>query len=106
MKSQENNWDPYRNEGEKDQCDHIPGEHVGVETHCQREHASQMANDLDRDHDDRQPPHRAHKMIQVSYPVMSEAMSLIINKGEKGPSDRKTRHMMRRRKTLHQTTRI
>ena len=41
--------DPQRYQRKKHQRDHFAGEHVGKETNGQRQHASQVAEDFDRE---------------------------------------------------------
>ncbi len=52
------------------------------------------------------PPHRAHEMLQVCNPVLSESLSLVVNKRTNGASQRHYRHRGRRFETRNQPDQI
>ena len=95
-----------RHKRKENQGHHVAGKHIGVQTDGQRQHPSQMADDLDRNHDDRQPPHRPNKLLQVGKSVTSEPLDLVIDEGADGTSEWNHGHGGRRLKSWNQANQV
>src|SRR5579872_3102895 len=90
MQSAEDNRNADRNHRKENQGDQIPGENIGPQTHCERKQAREVADQFDRQHqnrhqdarDQRHPFHRrSKKMQQIFRPGVLESQRVVVQEG-------------------------
>ena len=107
MEPKKNDWHRDRNQREEHQCNQIAGKYVGGETNGQREDARQVADDLDRDHQRRQPRHRAGKVRGiVNRALRLYAVKVVIQKRHNGATQRHRWHTGGRFQARHQSNQV
>src|SRR5258708_13309917 len=84
-----------RKERQKNKNDHVPGEHVAIETNGERNNAGEVTDRLDSQHQDRK--RNAHedrhagvlmpqKLLEVFASMLSEPVPVVIEKRTKIPT--------------------
>src|SRR5450759_3091192 len=56
-----------RNQRKEHQRDAVPGQHIGVQAYGERQRASHMADQLNNQHQGRQPPHGAQEGLSIAH---------------------------------------
>ena len=83
---------PIGQHGKEDQGQHIAGEHVGVKTDGERHDAREVRDDLNREHQRRDPPDRPHEVLDVSDEALGRGpIVVVVEKCEQRDAERHDR---------------
>src|ERR1700693_4086425 len=99
MKPFKNNRDADGHQGKENQGDHLAGKHVCEETNCERQQSRSVAENFDGQHQRRKPPYRPHEMLEVSKPVCSQSLEVVVEPGQQRATKRDKRDRSRRFET-------
>jgi hypothetical protein len=91
MKPFKDNRDTDGHQGEKNECYHLPGKHVREETNGERQQSRGVAENFDGQHQRRQPPYRSQEMLEVSKPVCSQSLEMVVEPGQQRATKRDNR---------------
>jgi len=91
MKPFKNNRDADGHQGKENECDHLAGKHVREETNGERQQSRGVAENFDGQHQRRQPPYRSQEMLEVSKPVCSQSLEMVVEPGQQRATKRDNR---------------
>src|SRR5579862_520524 len=115
MQSAEDDWNANRDHGKENQGDQIAGENIGPQTHGERKQARKMADQFDRQHqnrhqdarDQRHPFHwRSKKMQQIFRPGVLESLRVVVQEGTDRAAQRHHRNASRGLESGDQTDQV
>src|SRR5215475_4589273 len=107
MQAEKNYWNTDRDQREEDQSHEIAGKNVGIKTYRQRHHASDVADDFNRNHQRSQKGHWPREVLRIlQHALLSDSMEVIVKPRDNCQSERYGRRGGRRNESRHEAYQI
>src|SRR6187402_2500794 len=88
MQAEEDQRNTDRHQREEGQREQIARKHICPETDGEREDAGEVRDDLDQEHQGREPPDRTEELLDVPATVLPDAVIVVVSEGGNRQSER------------------